>query len=165
MSKLINCEMCDKEINKNATVCPHCGEPMEIQKTTPKSKKKVEEKKYGFGTLIVAVVFVFMIISAFNDDNENAKKKEPTQKDKETVWIIKGKDAVKNKLKDPNSAKFKDVYYFNKGVHMTCGKVQSKNSLNGYSSFQRLVSAGKASNTFLEEQVSDFETVWKNFCI
>lgn len=30
---LIKCPICEKEISPNAPACPHCGEPMNVQKT------------------------------------------------------------------------------------------------------------------------------------
>jgi hypothetical protein len=88
------------------------------------------------------------------------------KEEKEMIWIHKGKDAVKMKLKDPSSAKLQNVYFFrgNDGLPMTCGEVNSKNSLSGYGGFQRFVSAGNADLTFLEEDVLDFDTVWNRFC-
>ena len=47
---------------------------------------------------------------------------------------------------------------------MTCGEVNSKNSLGGYVGYQRFVSAGKAELTFLEEEAADFSGVWNRFC-
>lgn len=78
----------------------------------------------------------------------------------------RGKAAVKAKLKDPSSAQFRNVYFHRgaDGIPMTCGEVNSKNSFGGYSGYQRFVSAGKPELTFLQEQVADFNTVWKRLC-
>jgi hypothetical protein len=91
---------------------------------------------------------------------------DKTTDSKKIGWMIEGKNAVKQKLKDPSSAQFRHVY-FHRGaddVPMTCGEVNSKNTYGGYGGFQRFVSAGKAELTFLEEQVSDFSSVWDRFC-
>jgi hypothetical protein len=85
---------------------------------------------------------------------------------KQESWIWAGKEAVRTKLKDGNSAKFQNTY-FNRGkdgVPMSCGQVNSKNSFGAYGGFQRYISAGKPELTFLEEQVTDFHAVWNRFC-
>ncbi|MBT0664731.1 hypothetical protein KI809_10510 [Geobacter pelophilus] len=82
------------------------------------------------------------------------------------VWIDKGKVSVKAKLKDPESVKFRNVY-FHKGVDgipMTCGEVNSKNGYGGKSGFQKFISGGKADLTYLQEQVKDFDIIWQRFC-
>lgn len=85
---------------------------------------------------------------------------------KKIAWMDKGKQAAESKLKDPSSAKFRNVY-FHRGadnIPMTCGEVNSKNSYGGYGGFQKFVSAGNSELTFLEEQVADFNNVWNRFC-
>lgn len=86
---------------------------------------------------------------------------------KEIGWMDRGMEMVKAKLKDPDSAKFKDVF-FNRGsdnIPLTCGQVNSKNSLGGYGGYQRFVSGGSAELTFVEEQVAgSFAPIWKRFC-
>jgi len=85
---------------------------------------------------------------------------------REIAWIEKGKEAVRSKLKDPNSAQFKNVYFHRgaDGIPVSCGEVNSKNSFGGYTGFQKFVSAGKSELTFLQSEVSDFGSTWKQFC-
>ena len=85
---------------------------------------------------------------------------------KKIGWMDRGMKAVRSKLKDGGSAKFKNVYFHRgpDGIPMTCGHVNSKNSFGGYSGFQRFISAGKPELTFIEEQVTDFSTIWNKFC-
>jgi hypothetical protein len=85
------------------------------------------------------------------------------------VWVEKGKDAVREKLKDSDSAKFQNVY-FHRGVNnvpLSCGEVNSKNSFGGYGGFQRFISGGQSDLTFLEEQMdrSEFVKVWNQMCV
>jgi hypothetical protein len=91
-----------------------------------------------------------------NNDNET----------KEMVWVETGKDAIKNRLKDPDSAQFKDVYFFRgkDNIPVTCGQVNSKNSYGGYSGFQHFISGGSPELTFLETEVQDFAKAWNSFC-
>ena len=87
---------------------------------------------------------------------------------KKIAWMDKGMNAVKSKLKDGDSAKFRNVYFIRgtKGIPVSCGEVNSKNSFGAYSGFQRFVSGGDVGLTFLEEEVSDdFGNVWKTLCL
>jgi len=88
---------------------------------------------------------------------------------KEFAWVERGKDAVRAKLKDPDSAQFRNVRFHRgkDGVPMTCGEVNSKNSFGGYGGFQKFVSAGRAELTFLSEQMTDgdFVEVWNRMCV
>lgn len=43
-------------------------------------------------------------------------------------------DAIKSRLKDPDSARFRDVYIFD-GTDFVCGEVNAKNSMGGYTGF------------------------------
>jgi hypothetical protein len=91
---------------------------------------------------------------------------ETTRDVKKIAWMDRGMEAIKLKLKDPESAEFRHVY-FNRGVNgvpTTCGQVNARNGFGGYSGFQRFVSAGTADLTFLESEVSDFDTVWNQLC-
>lgn len=77
-------------------------------------------------------------------------------------WKTVCMDAVQQKLKDPSSAKFRNVR-FCRGLNnlpLCYGEVNSKNSFGGYGGFQRFISAGSPKLTYLEEQVSDFDKAW-----
>ena len=107
-----------------------------------------------------------LLIVAFGAQAAQKDYYKTTDDGKKIAWMSKGREAVKTKLKDPDSAKFKGVYFFRgeDGVPMTCGAVNSKNSFGGYGGFQRFVSAGRPNLTFLEEQVKGFDGVWQKFC-
>lgn len=83
----------------------------------------------------------------------------------ERRWILKGQEAIKAKLKDPESAKFKNVFFSRSGdIPMTCGQVNSKNGFGGYTGFQRFISAGSPDTSFLESEVGDFYKIWGKYC-
>lgn len=77
--------------------------------------------------------------------------------------IVAAKRAVKNSLKDPNSAEFKDVYAnYTEAVGMVaCGHVNAKNSLGGYTGFKAFVSNGK---TVILEGKDDIKKAWNSAC-
>lgn len=90
------------------------------------------------------------------------------QQAREFAWIERSKDAVRAKLKDPDSAQFRGVYFRQAAgaPPMACGEVNSKNSFGGYGGFQRFLSASRPDLTFLAEQMDakDFAEVWNKFC-
>jgi len=84
----------------------------------------------------------------------------------EGAWIEKGKEAVRAKMKDPESTQFRNVF-FHRGIDhmpMTCGEVSGKTSFGGDSGFQHFVSGGNPLLTYLEGEVTDFSTVWEKMC-
>ncbi len=92
---------------------------------------------------------------------------ERTSKDaREIGWMQRGKAAVKEKLRDPSSAQYKEVYFCrgSRDIPMTCGSVNSKNGFGGYSGYQRFISGGSANVTFLESEVNGFGSVWAQMC-
>ena len=111
----------------------------------------------------LAVALFFVTATSYAGPEDAYDKTTDGQK---IGWMKKGMDAAKSKLKDPKSADFRGVYFHKgaNGVPMTCGEVNSKNSLGGYKGFQKFMSAGTPELTFLQEQVEDFQTVWKQLC-
>ncbi|WP_155951994.1 hypothetical protein [Pseudoxanthomonas suwonensis] len=117
------------------------------------------------GAVVAGVVVVLL---ANNFLKPAAPDPVADEKTRQAVWIARGQDAVKAKLKDPGSAQFRGIYFHRgqDGVPITCGEVNSKNSFGGYSGFQRFISAGSAELTYLQEQMDarEFVTVWNRFC-
>lgn len=89
---------------------------------------------------------------------------------RESQWVYNGKQAVRSRLKDPDSATFQNVF-FNRGADglpVACGEVNSKNAFGAYAGFERFVYAGSAANTYLASDVeggeAGFNTIWIKFC-
>jgi hypothetical protein len=104
------------------------------------------------------------------DDGQSSILAMAKDKERQEIWIIKGQDAVQEKLKDPSSATFRKAFFHLAKLNgayapITCGQVNSKNSLGGYVGYQRYISAGKPELTFLEEEVADFNNAWKLMCV
>lgn len=109
-------------------------------------------------------IIIFTLLSGsliaderFRDMNKNSK---------EIGWMLLGIEKAKERLKDADSAKFKNVF-FNKssaGVPVACGEFNSKNSFGAYSGFKRFVFAGSSFPVILENDVSDFNELWIKLC-
>ncbi len=94
-----------------------------------------------------------------------AQREDPTNDTtKQALWVAHSQEGLKNHLKDPDSAKFKNVFFSKlSGSPVACGEVNSKNALGGYVGYQRFVAAG-TSLAVLEIEVSDFGNLWKKVC-
>jgi hypothetical protein len=89
----------------------------------------------------------------------------------QTKLIESAKTHVKDQLKDPASAQFKNVVVrVNAGpnrVTVVCGRVNSKNSFGGYTGFTRFFWSPVAEDAIVEESFPDaafFESSWRNVC-
>ena len=83
-------------------------------------------------------------------------------KSKERMKILV--ENLRASLKDPDSAQFKDVYanYTEEFQVVACGRVNSKNSLGGYTGFKRFVSNGKSAIIEGRDNVAD---AWAGACL
>ncbi len=126
------------------------------------------KKEFSLGKTIVILLFISFIYSLITSDGGSSYGPSPEQEQRwrEAAWMEKGKEAVRYLLKDPDSAKFRNVFFHKgpDGVPMTCGEVNSRNAFGAYAGFQHFISAGKPELTYLEEQVTDFAKTWKRFC-
>ena len=93
-----------------------------------------------------------------------AEKKTQQEKWFGAETIVAAKRAVRASLKDPDSAQFKDVYanYTDEFLVVACGRVNSKNSLGGYTGFKRFVSNGKSAIIEGRDNVAD---AWAGACL
>jgi len=79
---------------------------------------------------------------------------------KDGPLIAKGKAAAAYNLKDPDSAKFRNVVAI-RGV--VCGEINAKNSMGGYVGFRRFISLdGEA---VFDNDSFKFEETWGGACI
>lgn len=109
--------------------------------------------------LLLAGALLVVVIGIYFSTSGNSQERQ---------WAEQGKEWVKLKLKDPESAQFRGVHARSgpENLPVTCGEVNSKNSLGGYVGFQRFVSIGDARRTILENEVParDFNQVWAMVC-
>ena len=86
---------------------------------------------------------------------------------KQMAWIRISKDAVRAKLKDPDSADFRSVnFYAGGGTPVVCGEVNAKNSFGGFTGFEPFLAAGDQLVVLSSEMESgkEFAKVWNKFC-
>lgn len=162
---IVKCKECGAEVSTKAKACPKCG-------------AKPPKKTSLITWLALLTIVVVIWLGGRGDSTPSSasapakvaaapqKQAELDERSREILWLKKGKEAVKTRLKDPRSAEFKDVFFFKgkEGVPVACGQVNAKNSLGGYTGFKHFVSAGSPDLTYLENEVTDFAAVWKKFC-
>ncbi len=61
------------------------------------------------------------------------------------TWIEVTTDAVREKLRDPQSARFRSVVFhtYQGNSPIVCGEVSSKNGFGGFSGYRRFIASGK----------------------
>ena len=86
---------------------------------------------------------------------------------KQAAWIEQGKDAVRAKLRDPDSAEFRNVkFYSGGGVPLSCGEVNANNGFGGKSGYERFISGGSTITVLESEMAStaDMNEAWDRVC-
>jgi hypothetical protein len=110
-------------------------------------------------TITLAIV---LAVGGLNIPQASAGK--AAQQAKELAWMEKSKNTIRVKLKDPQSAKFQNVFFSRaSGTPVTCGQVNSKNGFGAYSGYQYFVAAG-SDLAFLQNEVVAFAAVWGQLC-
>lgn len=87
--KLVNCEVCEKQVSINAISCPHCGEPKkQKEQNTPASfnpptSDKENKNKLSPGCLIALAIFALFAVFSQNDNNSNTSTSSNTATNQE----------------------------------------------------------------------------------
>lgn len=81
-------------------------------------------------------------------------------------FVSKAKATVTNRFKDPDSAKFRNLFISDKGVTTLCGEVNAKNSYGAYVGFRRFYSNGSTELTDVENPRDNFvfSGMWPSMC-
>ena len=184
------CPECAETIKKAANVCKHCGHRFRGGEPKDGPRNEAEEKvskNSKIGCVVIVVGLVAMISfctpdqtdglpasskgsTSINDSDKASNESPFDDVSKQGLWIIKSKEGIKKRLKDPDSAKFRDVrFYSGSPVPVVCGQVNAKNALGGYSGFERFIASGEnESIAFLASDIEagdSIDNAWKKLCI
>ena len=171
---MIKCRECGNKVSTKATSCLNCGAP---------PKKKSSLMSFFIIVLMGGIAFSYYTTESYSPSSSNKSVTSPKTYEKGTtfnvskvvpdnrlvIYKLNGKNAVKNVLKDPDSARFGKLY-LNKYADTNaswalCGYVNAKNSLGGYTGDKRFISLGSAQNTFLENNEQDsWAKAWNRYC-
>ena len=150
---MVNCKECGREISSKAKNCPQCGAD------TPKGMTVAK--------LLIPIIVILIIWQASRPDEEKAPLTEAEiQSRLESDWIAKGQVAVESRLKDGDSAEFRNVFFSmgKKNMPATCGEVNAKNSFGAFTEYERFIFLGSAIGPVFESDMKDFYVSWKTFC-
>lgn len=155
-------------------------------KTRPAAKKPAkkqdsgDKKSTGKGMMgcLLPLVGIIGLLALIPDSPNNAT--EPAagasqdsasdisdeQRGKSYAWDVT-RD-IKSKMRDPDSAKFKEVQTLKGTTYMVVGYVKGKNAFGGYSDWTRFISAStdNANITMIEEDdPAEFAKAWNNLVV
>ncbi len=85
----------------------------------------------------------------------------------EHAYIISETDVLKRRLRDPDSARFRDLHVSRRsGSPVVCGQVNARNAFGGYSGFERFVSASAGGIIVLESDMAagEMSGLWRRVC-
>lgn len=112
---------------------------------------------------IKSIIRVPLFLAIFlNGCSEN--KSDANTNDSNLRMEFLGETLVKSKLKDPDSATFRNQIIGREGN--PCGEVNSKNGFGGFTGYKRYIVASKDLIVFEGENIesSEFEESWKIIC-
>lgn len=160
---LITCKECGHKISKKAKVCPQCG----FEKRSRRSGCLLWSIFIVLGPIgLLVIIDPEPRLMEASQNNSASTSSSSQDRVREEVWINRGIEAVRARLKDPGSAEFKGTFFSTGkgGIPVACGQVNSKNSLGAFIGYQRFVSGGEEL-TFIENEVEGFDEVWTELCV
>lgn len=136
---------------------------------------KLTRRHYAAAAVVTFGVFLFSAPTPQPSEpeekrsaSESAPKDENTfDTGKQIVWNERGKDTVRSKLKDPDSAEFRNVQFYSGGPSpTTCGEVNAKNSFGGFSGYERFIAVGSTMSVLESEmKPNEMDRLWASVCI
>lgn len=89
--------------------------------------------------------------------------------EKQDLWIVGSQDAVCERLKDADSAKFRNVqFYSGSGSPIVCGEVNARNGFGGFSGFERFIAKGPRMPAVLASDMAsprEMSKAWAKLCV
>ncbi len=149
MANLTTCKDCGHTVSKKAKICPSCG-----------VKKPGKDGVGGFTTFVVLSLLVIFLFNLGGPSTPSPAKEARDGAFNVAYYTVQG---VKNRLKDPDSAKFGNVIVVEteKYGRVVCGEVNAKNGFGGYTGSKGFV--GKGGLVLLEGD-APFGEAWNELC-
>lgn len=152
---------------------------------TPIAEKKGDSglKQKGYSVWFVAIasvaVVLYMVTPSSNKalpstqaiaNSSSQRTAAPARAEENTAPKVNeyalfriARENAKGRLKDPDSAQFRNQFVGKKGV--PCGEVNSKNSFGGFTGYQRFIASGGGLAFFEGDMLpEEFESTWRQMC-
>lgn len=178
------CPRCAETIKRAAHLCKHCGHKFSEAEIAEGSKKDSQSAvRNGLGCIAVVVGMILAVSmcssgkkatesgsEAANATTEDTDSEANPYADvgRQSLWIVRSKDAIRQRLKDPDSAQFRNVRFYSGGPSpVACGEVNAKNAFGGYGGFERFVASGTKLAFVASDMTSpaEMDKVWKQMCV
>lgn len=156
---MATCRECGKDVSTEAKACPHCGAPKPVKQLG------------GCALLLILLGIVVVIGIAMPSDSTTSGGGSATPTFNFYAMVDGAKEQVRQRLKDPESARWSGIKVVEtvqsgNAVKVVCGTVNSKNSFGGYAGPSRWLSNG-LNVTALESDLSggEFDELWRKTCV
>lgn len=122
----------------------------------------ISSQFFGRAVLLVAVLGVIVLLVARPSSGPSALPAKAEQPNEYAVIRV-GQRAVESRLKDAESAKFRNQFVGKSGI--PCGEVNARNGFGGYNGFKRYIASGGGVSV-IEGEIPDeqFEASWHRLC-
>lgn len=126
---------------------------------------KMDAPLSGASISLILCIFISAVSDMSIDYKSLPAKSDTSLAKAESILMIQAQENIRNHLKDPRSAEFRNTYVRNiNGASIFCGEVNSKNSFGAYKGFQRFVATG-SHLFYLEEEAKNFSRIWSKMCV
>lgn len=170
------CPMCAETIKKAAHLCKHCGHRFSEEEYKPKAATPQTSSKTGtWGCAVVVVALIGLLSLAGGDEEDaagagasNSASEDPlADVGNQQIWIVKSHDGIRARMKDPDSAEFRNSRFYSGGpAPAVCGEVNAKNSFGGFTGFERFIASGEDTAFVASDSTpSEFQTAWDQLCV
>lgn len=173
-----SCPRCKATINSAAHLCKNCGHRFpEAEIKLGIEQAQPSKVKAALGALGVVGAFL-LFAKACAPEKDSVDKEQRSEaaeaanpyadKGQQQLWIVKGQEAIKARLKDPDSAEFRNVGFYSGGpAPVACGEVNAKNGFGGYTGYERFIASGSKLAILASDMRSsaEMQKAWEQMCV